>query len=316
MDIRCAPMEGLTDPIFRRVHRRFFSGVSAYYIPFISPTQHHVLTPKEARMITPDASYRSVPQVMTHNADDFLWAAGVLMDLGYDEVNLNIGCPAGTVTAKTKGSGLLRAPDVLRALLDGICSTSPLPVSVKTRIGFESPEEWPALWELLQDYPLREIIIHPRTRREFYKGGVHMDCFRDAAASGLPLCYNGNLFTPDECAALLTEFPGMPIMLGRGLIANPALARQISGGSAPSHDELRRFHDTLQAEYSAVYPADQVHIRLRGIMKYVSGCFDDAAKAYKALCKSTPATYDAAVSRLFSCPLKEIPAYDHEGKTN
>ena len=316
MYVRFAPMEGLTDPILRRVHNRCFGGVDSYYIPFISPTVHHVLTPREARMVQPDAAYRAVPQIMTHNADDFLWAAGVLRDMGYDEVNLNIGCPAGTVTAKTKGSGLLRAPDVLKTLLDDICGTSPLPVSVKTRIGFDSPEEWPALWTLLREYPFKEIVIHPRTRREFYKGDVHAESFDLAHAEGRALCYNGNLFTPEDCAATAQRFPGVPLMIGRGLVANPALARQAKGGAALTVDELRRYHDALQAEYRAVYPADQVHMKMRGIMKYIACCFDDAQKPYKALCKSTPATYDAAIVRLFDCPLCAVPSYIHEGKTN
>lgn len=316
MDIRFAPLEGLTDPVLRRVHNRCFGGVDSYYIPFISPTVHHLLTPREARMVQPDPGYRAVPQIMTHNADDFLWAAGVLRDMGYDEVNLNIGCPAGTVTAKTKGAGLLRAPDVLSALLDGICAASPLPMSVKTRIGFASPDEWPALMTLLAQYPLKEIVIHPRTRTEFYKGDVHLDCFERAYAAGLPLCYNGNLFTADDCADFAGKHPGMPMMIGRGLVANPALARQAKGGAPLTKDELRRFHDAIQTEYSAIYPSDQVHMKLRGLMKYVACCFDDAQKPYKALCKSTPSTYGAAIERLFACPLAENPGYLHDGKTN
>lgn len=312
MDIRFAPMEGLTDAVFRRVHHRCFGGVDRYYIPFISPTVHHVITPREARLIAYDPSYRAVPQIMTHNADDFLWAAEVLRDMGYDEVNLNIGCPAGTVTAKTKGSGLLRAPDVLKALLDGICDKSCLPVSVKTRIGFESPEEWPALLALLQQYPFREVIIHPRTRRGFYKGDVHMDCFDAAVQTGLPLCYNGNLFLPSDCQAIAAQYPDLPLMIGRGLIANPAMARQAKGGAPLTVDELKRYHDALYAEYSAIYPADQVHCKLRAIMKSVSGCFSDSRKAFKALCKSTPDTYDAAVARLFDLPLLDEPGYNHE----
>lgn len=316
MDIRFAPMEGLTDAVFRRVHNRCFGGVDSYYIPFISPTMHHVITPREARLIAFDPAYRAVPQIMTHNADDFLWAAEVLRDMGYDEVNLNVGCPAGTVTAKTKGSGLLRVPDVLEALLDGICAHSPLPVSVKTRIGFESTDEWPALWELLQQYPFREIIIHPRTRREFYKGDVHMDCFEAAVPSRLPLCYNGNLFSAADCRQLSDMHPDLPLMVGRGLMANPAMARQAKGGPALTVDELKRFHDALSAEYATIYPRAQVHMKLRALMKYVACCFDDSKKAFKALCKSNPDTYDEAIARLFDCPLAAEPCYIHDNRNH
>ena len=312
MDIRFAPMEGLTDPVLRRVHHHCFGGVDSYYIPFISPTVHHILTPREARTVQIDPSYHAVPQIMTHNTDDFLWASNVLRDMGYDEVNLNVGCPAGTVTAKVKGSGLLREPDVLRTLLDGICSKSPLPVSIKTRVGYASVDEWASLLEMYAQYPLKELIIHPRTRVEFYKGDVHMDCFDAASCRNLPLCYNGNIFTAEDYLEIQQQYPHMPVMIGRGLLANPALARQIKGGASLTVGELRTFHDQLQLEYSALYPRDQVHMKMRGLMKYVACCFSDARKSYKALCKSNPHTYNDAITRLFDCPLAEKPGYFHD----
>lgn len=314
MDIRLAPMEGVTDAVHRRVHHRLFGGVEQYYIPFITPSVHRVFTTRDLRAIAPgnNAGVPCIPQLLTRDAELFLWAAQELADLGYGEVNLNTGCPSGTVTAKGRGSGMLRDLDALRAFLDAIFAASPLPVSIKTRIGFYDPAEWPAILSIFRDYPVKELTIHPRTRQEFYKGGVHMDCFAQAADSGLPLAFNGNLFSPADCGELLSQYPDMPLMIGRGLVANPALGRQLHGGPAATHDELRAYHDALLAEYSREYPADTVHSRMREHMKYLSCCFVGSHKALKAIRKSTPKTYPEAAAMLFSLSLAENAAYDPE----
>ena len=161
-----APLEGVTDAAFRRVHCAHFGGVSKYFIPFVSPTQDLVFTPREKRNILPEYNqgYTAVPQVLTRKADHFLWAANHFADMGYKEVNLNAGCPSGTVTAKGKGSGMLTDVLALEQFLDEVCAKSPLPVSVKTRIGFTSPTEFERIMEVYNQYPLLELIIHPRTR--------------------------------------------------------------------------------------------------------------------------------------------------------
>ncbi|MBQ2953935.1 MAG: tRNA-dihydrouridine synthase family protein [Clostridia bacterium] len=312
MDIRLAPMEGVTDAVHRRVHHRLFGGVEKYYIPFITPSHHQVFTTRDMRAIAPEnnAGVPCIPQLLTRDAELFLWAAQQLADLGYDEVNLNTGCPSGTVTAKGRGSGALRDPEGLRAFLDAIFAASPLPVSIKTRIGFYDAAEWPALLAIFRDYPVKELTIHPRTRNEFYKGGVHEDCFQLAADAGLPLVYNGNLFSAEDCGALQTRYPDMPMMIGRGLIANPALGRQLHGGAPATGEELRHYHDALMAEYAREYPADTVHGRMREHMKYLSCCFEDSRKALKAIRKSNPGNYPAAAAMLFALPLAECPAYD------
>ena len=311
-DLRLAPMEGVTDAVYRRVHHRIFGGVKAYYIPFITPSQHHVFTTRDLRAIAPaqNTGVPVIPQLLTRDPELFLWAVRELADLGYDEVNLNIGCPSGTVTSKGKGAGMLRDPEALDAFLDAVFAASPLPISVKTRIGFETPGEWPALLDILKQYPVRELTIHPRTRSEFYKGGVHLDCFDLALTCGIPLVFNGNLFTPEDCEALQARYPGVPMMLGRGLIANPALSRQLCGGAPVSAGDLRVFHDALLAEYSREYPADQAHSRMREQMKYLSGCFEGAEKALKAIRKSNPNTYPDAARRMLELPLADAPGFD------
>ena len=316
MDIRFAPMEGLTDTVYRRTHFQHFGGVSKYYIPFVSPTQHHVFTPKELRAIGPEhnAGIPTVPQILAKDAEHFLWAAAEMAAMGYTEVNLNIGCPSGTVTAKGKGSGMLRDLYVLDALLNEVCTKSPMAVSVKTRIGFESPDEWAEILDVLCEYPLKEIIIHPRTRAGFYKEGtLHLETFRMAAEKGLPLVYNGDLFTSAGCAAIQVEYPGMPMMLGRGLVCDPALAREACGGATLSILEFRAFHDALWDAYRRDRPLDQAHSRMRELMIYMSCCFENAEKAAKNVRKSNPKNYEDAIDRLFEHELADPPCFSQQG---
>lgn len=304
MRIYFAPMEGVTDAIFRRAHHDLFTGVHTYYIPFVSPTQNMFFTPRDLSHIAPEHNQGipTVPQVMAKNTEYFLWAAGQLRDMGYSEVNLNLGCPSGTVTAKNKGSGLLRQMDLLRPFLDGIYAGSPLPISIKTRIGFDSPDEWPALLQLFSEYPVHELIIHPRTRTQFYKGTPHKEAFGPAFEKmRCPLVYNGDLVTHQDCADLLSEYPDTAaLMLGRGLIANPALAREMNGGAGLTLSEIIAFHDRLWQEYLTRYHASFAISRMRNVMLHLSCCFESPEKAFKAIRKSTTApAYLDAVHRLF-----------------
>lgn len=164
-----APMEGLTDSIFRLLHHKYFPGVDRYYTPFFSPTVHRALTPKEARELPPAASmdFNVVPQLLTKVPEDFLWMAQQCKDLGYGEVNLNLGCPSGTVTAKGKGSGMLRDLDALKRFLEEIFSQTPIDISIKTRIGFASPVDFPALLDIFNCYPVKELTVHPRDAVSF-----------------------------------------------------------------------------------------------------------------------------------------------------
>ena len=316
MDIRFAPLEGLTDTVYRRTHHAHFGGVSKYYIPFVSPTQHHVFTPKEMRAIGPEynAGIPTVPQIIAKDAEHFLWAAGEMAAMGYEEVNLNIGCPSGTVTAKGKGSGMLRDLYALDAFLNEVCAKSPINVSVKTRIGFESPDEWPEILDVLVDYPLKEIIIHPRTRSGFYKvGTLHLEAFRMAAERKPPLVYNGDIFSAADAAAIQAEFPGMPMMLGRGLVCNPALAQEVCGGAPLEKTAFRAFHDALWDAYRRDRPLDQAHSRMRELMIYMSCAFADADKSAKNVRKSSPKTYDEAIDRLFEHDLAHPPCFSQAG---
>jgi len=299
-----APLEGVTDAVYRRVHHAHFTGVDKYFIPFISPTQNLVLTPRERSNVSPEvnAGMPVVPQVLTKKADHFLWAAGQLQDMGYEEINLNVGCPSGTVTSKGKGAGMLLHMQELEWFLDEIFARASARISIKTRIGFFSPDEFEALLKLYNRYPVHELIIHPRTREEQYKGLPHTELYAWAQKNTvLPLVYNGNLFTAGECDAFAKAHPKTrALMLGRGMLANPALAQTYAGGAPLTRESLKAFHDDLFRAYQQAYHTSAVLGRMREVAKNIACCFEGADKPLKAARKANSiAVYEDAMARLF-----------------
>lgn len=310
MRVYFAPLEGTTGALFRRLHRRYFGGVDQYYSPFLSPTKEHVFSKREIREILPEhnAGVPVVPQLLTRNAEDFLWAAGTLFDLGYEEVNLNLGCPSGTVTAKGKGSGFLAHPDELMAFFDTVFAKNPLPVSVKTRLGYDVPEEFDRLLEIYNRYPITCLTVHPRVRKEKYKGPVHTDVFEAALKNSRnPVCYNGDLRTVGEVQALTERFPEVShVMIGRGLVADPALARKLRGGPGTGREELADFLAALYQGYIDFYQGQvpTAAQRMREVWFYLIHLFDDAEKLNKQLRRfKNPGEYEAAEAAIF----RELP---------
>jgi len=305
--MRCyfAPLEGVTSAVYRNAHYKHFSGVEKYYMPFVSPTQHHVNTPRELRDILPEhnADTPAVPQLLTKCAEDFLWAAGDLAAMGYNEVNLNLGCPSGTVVSKGKGSGFLAHCAELERFLDDIYTHSPIPISIKTRLGIHDPDEfWPIL-ELYNRYPVKELTIHPRVQKDIYRNDVRMDHYvRAMKETHIPLCYNGDLVSADDCTVLSARYPDIrTVMLGRGLVANPALARQIGGGAPASVDELRSFHDAIYEGFAEMMKSRRnAMIRMKEIWYFHINLFDGAEKHIKRLRKAaSPAEFEAAAAAIF-----------------
>ncbi|MBQ8797902.1 MAG: tRNA-dihydrouridine synthase family protein [Oscillospiraceae bacterium] len=283
-----APLEGLTDSIYRQLHHKYFPGIDRYYTPFFSPTIHRSFTQKERRELqrADTLDFQVVPQVLTRNAEDFLWMANQCADAGYRELNLNLGCPSGTVTAKGKGSGALRDLEALDKFLKNIFSACPIAVSVKTRIGFSSPEEFPALLGIFNRYPIKELTVHPRTRTDFYKGSVDMDAFRHAVANSKnPLCYNGNLCSKEQIEALSSDFPTVDaVMLGRALIADPGMLSP--GGTTAT--ALEQFHDELLENYTEVFASSRnAMFRMKENWHYLRCRFDGGDKLFKQLRKTT-----------------------------
>lgn len=236
-----APMEGITGYVYRNAHHRFFPGADQYFTPFLSPAQNHKLSSREKNDILPghNAGISLVPQILTNKAEDFIWAAKELSSYGYREVNLNLGCPSATVTAKNKGAGFLSVPNELDRFLEQVFSgleTEAVQVSVKTRTGMESHDEFVELLKIYNRYPLKELIIHPRVRSDFYANKPEREVFcRGVRGSNNPVCYNGDIFTKEECARFRSDFPEdefpmlKSIMLGRGAVANPWLFAEVKG---------------------------------------------------------------------------------------
>ena len=307
-----APMEGVTSAPYRNAHRKHFPGVDRYYAPFISPTIHHVLTPREQRDILPEYNENTpvIPQLLTKNADDFLWAAGDLAAMGYKEVNLNLGCPSGTVAAKGKGSGFLGHLEELERFLDEIFEKSPLPISVKTRLGVHDPEEFGPILDLYSRYPIPELTIHPRVQKQMYRGEVYLEQFAKAAAERkLPLCYNGDLNTAADIENLAAQFPAVSgIMLGRGFIGDPALVQRIQTGKGTDRDTLEAFHHDLFEGFAEwMNSRRNAMLRMKEIWFYHINLFDDNEKHMKRLRKATDVEeFLAAAHSIFrELPLRE-----------
>lgn len=305
-----APMEGLTGYIWRRAQREMFGGVDKYFTPFLSPNGNLTFQRKELDEVT-QGERDTVPQLLTNRGDYFVWAARELYAMGYREVNFNLGCPSGTVTAKHKGAGLLAYPEELERCLDEIFGTLPeMRVSIKTRIGKNDPAEWPRLLDIYARYPVAELIVHPRLQKEFYRGVVHRDAFDAALArrQEVPV-YNGDLFTAADVAAFCRQYPQVDaVMVGRGLMADPALGRRLRGGAPASRQELTAFHDRLLADYRQRLSGDTpVLHRMRELWNYLSGSFERTERELKAIRKAkTVAEYLPAAQRLLrDCPLRE-----------
>ena len=301
-----APMEGLTDSIYRRLHHKYFPGVDRYYMPFLSPTIHRQLTHKEDRELpmADSVPFTAVPQVLTKVPEDFLWAAKVCRDRGYDEVNLNIGCPSGTVVSKGKGSGMLRDPAGLDQFLEEVFAKSPLPISVKTRLGLEKSEEFPATLEVLNQYPIKELTVHPRVRKQFYDGSVDMEMFDYAVRSSKnPLCYNGDILTLQQIKELREKYPEVQsVMIGRGLIADPGM---LSGGTGKA--ALEGFMAELMAVYEVEFGGSRNAIfRLKENWGFLHSRFEGCDKLWKRLRKTTDAAeFKSITAEIFhTLPLK------------
>ena len=301
-----APMEGLTDSIYRRLHHKYFPGVDRYYMPFLSPTIHRQLTHKEDRELplADSVPFAAVPQVLTKVPEDFLWAAEVCRDRGYDEVNLNIGCPSGTVVSKGKGSGMLRDTAALDKFLEAVFAASPLSISVKTRLGLEKREEFPAILEALNRYPIKELTIHPRVRKQFYDGTVDMEMFDYAVRNSVnPLCYNGDILSLEQAAVLQETYPQIQsVMIGRGLIADPGM---LSGGTDKA--ALEGFMNELMAVYEVEFGGSRTAIfRLKENWGFLHSRFEGCDKLWKRLRKTTDAAEFKSISAeiFHTLPLK------------
>lgn len=304
-----APMEGLTTPVWRQVHAALFGGADKYFTPFLSPNANRSFQHKELREVENGAGLPLVPQLLTNRSEYFIWGARTLADMGYREINFNLGCPSGTVCAKHKGAGMLADPAALDACLGEIMAAVPeVRISVKTRLGGSDVAEWPALAEVYGRHALSELIVHPRVRREQYGGEVHRDVF-ETIRGPWPLIYNGDLRTPEDIAAIRAGCPDLAgVMAGRGLIADPALFRRYRGGPAATAAEMRRYHDALLEGYADLYAGQQEPVlhKMWELWAWLQDAYVGAAEYRKPILKAkTLSAYRAAAEEIMAaCPLR------------
>ena len=312
MKIYFAPLEGITGHIFRNAFNDIYGHIDKYFAPFISPTGKLPATARELRDLAPENNrgINLVPQILTCSSDCFIEAAKVLHAMGYKEVNLNLGCPSGTVCAKGKGAGFLPETPALQRFLDDIYSRSEsegFKISIKTRLGYYDPDEFYDLAEIFNRYPVSELIVHPRIRGDFYKGEPRREYFLYALEHvKCPLVYNGNIFSKDGYDELCGYFGTQldPVMIGRGLISDPSLAEKLNGISTEKGQaELRLLHDTVYREYQKIISPDiNVLYKMKELWNYWSVMFEDNSRDIKKLLKAKKyAEYeDIVYGKLFS----------------
>lgn len=296
MNIYFAPLEGITGYIFRNAFNEIYGHIDKYFAPFISPSEKCPLTPREMKDLTPENNHgiNLIPQILTCRSEHFIEAAIELKKIGYNEINLNLGCPSGTVCAKGKGAGFLPQTTELQKFLDDIYAYSEsegTKISIKTRLGYYSPEEFYDLAEIFNGYPVSELIVHPRIRGDFYKGEPRKEFFAYALEHvKCPLVYNGDIRTLKGYDELCKNFNTKldPVMIGRGLISNPLLADKLGGSDAGSDPErFRLFHDTLYHEYQKVMSPDiNVLYKMKELWSYWAVMFEDNSRDIKKLLKT------------------------------
>ena len=311
MNLYLAPMEGVTGYLFRNAFHEFFgTGADKYYTPFLTPCPKRAINDKEIAEVLPEhnKSYNLVPQVMTISAEDFNSFKEKLRDFGYEEININLGCPSRTVTSKGKGAGALGDLQRLERFLDGVYKDGDRNISIKTRIGIDYTEEFDRLLDIYNQYPVKELTIHPRLLKELYKGSPHREVFIEALKKAkMPVCYNGDINTPEDYLSLMKlieenspcKISG--VMMGRGVLQDPALIRKISGmvrdGLSASEaswqygakkEEIIGLLNRLQEVYTEKFSGDvPVLYKMKEIWGHLGqGIYRDNDKLLKKIMKS------------------------------
>lgn len=300
-----APLEGITGYLYRNTHHRFFPEVDAYFAPFIAASSSTDKKRKELRDVMPEnnEALTLVPQLLANNSALFLDYQEALADLGYTQVNLNLGCPSRTVVAKRRGSGFLGDLDELHRFLDEVFSKRKIEISVKTRLGLQDADGFADLMEIYNEYPICELTIHPRTQKDFYQGRPDMDLFRlGYEVSKNPVCYNGDLCTVEEVRQIEAAFPELSgIMIGRGLLKNPGLIGELKGEPPATIQQIRAFHDALQIGYTELFSGDKpVLFKMKEFWVYLGEGYPQQERILKKIKKCQQlADYEGLAREMF-----------------
>ena len=271
MKILFAPLQGVTEAHFRKAFENTFGNVDAYYAPFITATERKKSNRSLFKDIFPESNDTSsvVPQLLSNNGSDFSYFASVIRDMGYEEINWNIGCPFPIVRKKKRGSGILPYPKLIRQVLDEVCKNLDYALTVKMRLGLYDSNEGIEVIKVLNDYPLKSIMIHARTGQQMYTGSVDLDGFETLYEQSVhEVTYNGDIYTYEDYQRIMKRFPGLKtIMLGRGALADPFLPAQIKGITIPTQDKvklIKSYHDAILTYYMN-YPTKNLQLRERNI---------------------------------------------------
>ncbi|MGF7142500.1 tRNA-dihydrouridine synthase [Anaerotaenia torta] len=306
MNLYFAPMEGLTGYVYRNAFHKYFPGIDKYFSPFIAANQQEGFKSRDSKDILPENNRGLflVPQLLANQAKDFIHTSEKIKRLGYEEINLNLGCPSGTVVAKNKGAGFLARREQLDAFLEEIFEASVTRISVKTRIGKEDPEEFYELIEIFNKYPITELIIHPRLQKDYYKNTPNMAVFSDAVRlSRNPLGYNGDIITAEGFRQITRTYPDLKaVMLGRGLLADPRLLSEITGNPYPEQSRLEAFHDEVYQGYlREIGDERNTLFKMKEFWSYFIRLFPDSDKSSKKIRKAGKSSeYETAVAELFA----------------
>lgn len=305
MNYYLAPLEGITTYIYRRAYHAHYRAMDKYFTPFLVPHTKKDFNTREKNDILPEHNQGMylVPQILANDAEGFLNTVQKLKAYGYQEVNLNLGCPSKTVVSKGRGSGFLFYTDELNRFLDEIYTKADVKISIKTRIGKYGADEWGKLLEIYNQYPLEELIVHPRIQQQFYKGKPDLAAFEDAMKEcKSPLCYNGDIFTTEDMKRIKEQFPELScVMLGRGILKNPELIWLIeSGGDRIDARRLRAFHDQIYKDYQEVSCGDKnVLFKMKELWCYLGELFPEEEKLLKKIRKAEKLDrYEAVVEEL------------------
>ena len=296
-----APLEGITTYIYRNAVCEYFGdGIDKYFTPFFGPDTKRSRDSRDIQGILPEHNpgQHLVPQILTLDADDYFKFEKDIKEYGYKEADINFGCPSGTVTGKGRGSGALLHPGDIDRFLYEVYSKTDIKVSVKTRIGWADPAEWPAILDVYNRYPVSELIVHPRVKTEMYKGAIHKDVYRwTEAHTDIPLCLSGDVKSVSD-AAWLAGSGTAAVMVGRGMVADPSLIRQLAGGEPASRQELKDFMNKLLNDYIGLYPAEQpVLFKMKEIWSYMGSMYPGREKQVKQIFKAKTVTeYRSAVA--------------------
>lgn len=310
-----SPLQGFTDFRFRNALHKHFGGIDTYYSPYIRLNGKLKVKGSYERDLLPEhnSTLEVIPQIITNDAEEFLFVAKYVQQFGYKELNWNLGCPYPMVTKRGMGSGLINDPEKIDHILARAHDETDILVSMKMRMGYENSEEILSALPVLNKYPLKNIAIHARIGKQLYKGGVDLDAFgRCIDQSAHKLYYNGDITTLAGFKAMQARFPSIThFMIGRGLIADPFLPSMIKNGSEqyPKNrwELFRVFHDEIYSQYDAALSGPTpIKMKMQGFWEYFAQSFSNPQKTYKKIKKaSNPRAYQQAVNEILSSEEKQ-----------